>query len=112
MVELHRPIGYVYDPQVSNGAGPSGKGWIVPDTLWGLSITEAANVHDWMYTYGNDKIEADLVFLENMIRIIDDATEFRFLHWMRTSRALKYYLAVRYFGQGAFDAAKERATTQ
>lgn len=60
--------------RVCNGAGPRNFGWLVPDTIYGLSITQAANIHDWMYQYGKtieDKDRADRVFKNNMQRLVD-----------------------------------------
>ena len=95
--------------QSSNGCGTSGwKGWIVPDTLWGLNISEACNIHDWDYHYGqsmDDKEKADLNFLTNMLRLINAG--WRIFRWLRTRRAYKYYKAVHYLGEKAFLANKQ-----
>jgi hypothetical protein len=59
---------------VCNGAGPRRFGWLVPDTFWGLCITESANNHDWDYQWGEtieDKHEADRTFRNNMLRQAD-----------------------------------------
>ena len=88
---------------VCNGAGAKGSGWLVPDTLWGLRITEAANIHDWMYHHGktdDDKRDADTVFYENMIAIVNKGS--RIFRPMRTLRAKLYYVAVDKFGNQAF----------
>jgi hypothetical protein len=91
--------------RICNGAGPKGYGWAVPDTLYGLSIRSAADIHDYMYHVGTtlaDKLEADRVFLNNMLRIIGAKTHFKWLAWLRTRRANKYYWAVDQFGGPAF----------
>ena len=81
-----------------NGAGPKNFGWLIPDTIWGLKITEAANIHDYMYIVGaaviEDKQTADRVFLNNMIRIIQRKTKWTWLKKLRLMRAKKYYHAV------------------
>ena len=92
---------------VCNGAGPAGKGWMVPDTIYGLSVTEPANIHDWMYELGHTlehKDEADRVFLNNMLRVIADAGGW--LAGLRRKRARKYYWAVANYGGPAFWAGK------
>lgn len=97
-----------------NGAGPAGKGWIVPDTIYGLNITEAANIHDWMYVWGeklDDKNKADMTFLMNLMRIIDERTTRipiagHIMRWLRHRRALTYYEAVATFGTRAYGAAR------
>ena len=49
-----------------------------------------------------DKEEADRVFLNNMLRIIEAKTKFGLLKPLRNRRALKYYEAVKYFGGRSF----------
>jgi len=99
--------------EIVSGCGP-GKGWkanLVPETLWGLSVHEACDIHDWMYHLGEtieDKKEADRVFLNNMIRIIDVRTKWNWLRRLRLRRAKTYYLAVCWFGGPAFWAGKNQ----
>ena len=98
---------------VVNGCGTSGwKGALVPDTCWGLSLTPACNIHDWMYHFGQnieDKDKADRVFRNNMMRLIEAGTRWRWLARLRRRRAITYYLAVHYAGGPAFWANKNRA---
>jgi len=98
---------------VCNGCGTKGLGGLlVPDTLYGLSVTAACNIHDWMYHHGQviaDKEEADRAFLNNMIRIIEAHTKYGFIKFLRRRRAYKYYLSVKLFGGPAFWANKNRA---
>ncbi|MFH1999170.1 MAG: hypothetical protein ABIK28_05795, partial [Planctomycetota bacterium] len=78
----------------------------VPDTIWGLNISEACNVHDLCYHFAEPKIEqkeeADRIFLNNLYRLIQNHTRLKIMKWLRRRRALKYYLAVKYFGGPAF----------
>ena len=87
-----------------NGCGTEGfGGWIVPDTIWGLSISECCNIHDWMYEHGvsiEDKREADRVFLNNMMRLIEEGCAW--LRFLRRIRARTYYRSVRDFGGSAY----------
>lgn len=89
-----------------NGCGPDG--WkidLVPDTIWLLSIREACNIHDYMYAVGTtyqDKQEADRVFKNNMLRLIDAAGGPGFLKKMRRNRALIYYKVVYDYGGPSF----------
>lgn len=114
-MNLTAPLEYLQaDPaerdRACNGCGTKGLGgWITPDTLYGLSITEACNIHDWQYFYGRsilDKKAADRTFLNNLVRIVDAAPRMtlldRILAPLRRRRALKYYEAVRHFGGPAF----------
>ena len=96
--------------RICNGCGSKGLGGIiVPDTLWGLSIEEACDIHDFMYARGKtieDKKEADRVFLNNMQRIIAAKKSYAILTWLRRRRAKTYYEAVKYFGGPAFWCGK------
>lgn len=93
--------------EICNGAGPAGWGWIVPDTMWGLWITLAADIHDWDYHWGKtpaDRKAADDRFHRNLITLIN--AEGGILRGPRYIRAYEYWLAVRIFGRGAFLAGK------
>lgn len=93
---------------ICNGCGKRGLGgWLVPDTLYGLSIEEACNIHDFDYHEGEtweDKKRADANFLSNMLIIINSKTGFfhKLLAPLRRIRAMNYYNAVKEFGKGAF----------
>lgn len=88
------------------GCGPGGIGdFLVPDTVWGLSIRPACEIHDYMYADGrtwDDKRLADKVFLANMSSIIKARTRSRLLLHLRLLRARTYYRAVRDFGALSF----------
>ena len=110
-MELFAPPSYIEANEVEraavcNGCGPGG--WkldLVPDTLWGLSVKEACNIHDWMYDRGvieEDREQADRVLLNNMMRIIDEKTWWRWLRRLRRHRARVYYRAVKHFGGPSF----------
>lgn len=93
----------------SNGCGAKGILDFVPDTFYGLSVTQACNIHDWMYSDGRtlaDKEAADRIFLNNMLRIISNHTENRLLLALRRRRAYTYYECVKRFGAPAFFAGK------
>jgi hypothetical protein len=95
-----------------NGCGTESTWWI-PDTLWGLCVTEACNIHDFMYAMGVDEADreqADRVFLNNLMRVIVSKTKNNFLKWLRMRRAEKYYRAVRLFGGIAFWELKNDAS--
>lgn len=99
--------------QVVNGCGPGGwKFDIIPDTVLGLSIKEACNIHDWDYTVGlteQDKEAADKRFRRNCTALVNNATGFwaRVLRRHRHLRVDEYYTAVRLFGDAAFWANKK-----
>jgi len=105
---LYAPIEYKKLKQhekenICNGCGAKG-GVSVPSTFYGLDISEACNIHDFMYLTGKtieDKAEADRIFLNNMTRIII-ARSNCFMKTLRLMRAKTYYNAVKYFGGSAF----------
>jgi hypothetical protein len=118
--KLYAPQGYwklslEAKRNLCNGCGTRGVvGILIPDTLYGLRITEACFIHDYMYVVGTnhaDKKEADRVFLYNMLRITHARTSSRILTWLRRRRAREYYLAVKTFGGPAFWAGKNSEMT-
>ena len=97
---------------VVGGCGPGGFGDIlVPDTMYGLSVKPACAIHDWMYAFGEtdqDKIDADEVFQNNMLRIIDIKSKSRILRFARRFRSLWYFFSVKFFGGPAFWDGKNK----
>ena len=92
---------------ICNGAGPAGdwRAKLIPDTMWGLSLLEAFDRHDYGYNIGktlDDKWDADIDFLVNCVILILQAKSNIFLTYMRMARALKYFLAVHFKGGDAF----------
>ncbi|MBE0598331.1 MAG: hypothetical protein IH614_13770 [Desulfuromonadales bacterium] len=115
---LYAPAAYVAAPAevrslVVNGCGP--RGWLrdlVPDTLYGLDVAAACNIHDWMYVAGatiEEKREADRVFLNNLLRLVNAAGGFWLLRQLRRRRARTYYEAVEHFGGPFFWDGKNPA---
>ncbi len=86
----------------TGGCGPGKLGdYLVPDNLFGESIFLACRIHDWMYfevLTARDKFWADLVFLVNMVLIVNDG---EFWDPARLKMAMKYYIAVSFLG-GSF----------
>ena len=120
-VKLFAPADYIkaskrVRAKAVNGCGTSGwKGALVPETIYGLLITAVCNIHDWMYLRGEtlaDKEEADRVFLNNLLRLIDSGTRWGWLKVLRRRRALKYFHAVRIAGGPAFWDGKNDPDTQ
>jgi hypothetical protein len=94
---------------ICNGCGTKGLTWLIPDTMYGLDISEACNIHDFMYVTGideEDRTEADRVFKNNLLRIIEAKTKWAIIKILRRRRAVTYYQAVRMFGGPAFWSGK------
>jgi len=125
---LYAPAGYWEMPQevrearkTACGAGDGIGDAVVPEKIWGLNVTEACRIHDYMYEVGRtieDKEEADRVLLNNILRLIDaaeGASKFpllaRLLAALRRYRAMTYYNAVRDFGGPAFWETKNSQET-
>ena len=119
MHNLYYPKQYLTTPKnvldnIINGCGPGG--WLVdlvPDHLFFCDITEACNIHDFMYKIGitiEDKMRADRVFLNNMVRLILSKEYSWYSNWLKKRRlalARFYYEMVRDFGGSAFWNGKE-----
>ncbi len=96
--------------EICNGVGPKGLGWLFPNTNWLLDMSEAADIHDYMYNIGeslNDKREADNIFLENLILIINRESRYEWVRKRRLCRAELMFQAVDKFGESAFFANKD-----
>lgn len=109
--ELWMPSGYRDLPasikeSVCNGCGSGGYGFLIPDNLLGCDISEACNIHDYMYEFARpvigDKEKADRVFSNNMIRLVLDKGGWGWVVRLRLRLAWKYYQAVVKFGGPAF----------
>jgi len=91
-----------------NGCGAAGAALdFVPDTMYGLSVTQCCNIHDYMYGTGKTekaRYEADTSFLVNCLRLIE--AKGGWLMMPRCYRAVTYYLAVRKKGGAAFARRK------
>lgn len=88
--------------EVCNGCGAK-NGIKVPNTMWGLDISHACNVHDWMYDEGTtlaDFYFANAVFIMNLALIITGAS--KWLAFFRLARATKYFIAVQELGSYAY----------
>lgn len=116
-VKLYAPESYWETPEhiiddLTGGCGPGGFGdWLVPDTVYGLSVFPACRIHDYMYGVGEtlaDKKEADRVFLNNMVRLIKAKAAWKWLRRLRLRRARTYYYFVKEFGGSAFWKGKNR----
>lgn len=111
---LYTPIGYDSltineKKRICNGCGSLWGGILIPDTIYGLNISEACNIHDYMYKEGTSKAYkkiADDWFKKNLYRIIDYYSANKFMRWLRKRRANKYYWAVTRFGNRAYFKVK------
>jgi hypothetical protein len=106
----------------SYGCGPGGIGdFLVPDTVYGLSIREACRIHDWGYRHcemssEEDRARHDRILHNNSQRIITAGTDWRWVKVLRMRRALTYYQMVRNFGANAYwgerNVAKDMAEVE
>lgn len=113
MIELSAPKSYTrltpeQKKEICNGCGAKG-GTPVPNTFYGLDISEACNIHDFRYYEGEtweDKTYADMEFESNLYAIIEEETWFRWLKKLRKIRAAEYVLAVKLWGDKAYRTGK------
>ena len=99
--------------EICNGCGAKG-GIKVPDTMYGLDIKEACNIHDFMFndgaTYG-DFLFSNAIFIFNLTSIIIHKSNW-FTATLRLSRSTKYFIAVALKGQEAYWSNKPNHTNQ
>ena len=113
MIRLSAPAAYVSlsaaeKKEICNGCGAKG-GIPVPNTFYGLDISEGCNIHDFRYFEGetwDDKVFADKEFGENLNAIIDEKTWFNWLKKLRKIRAREYVIAVQLWGDKAYREGK------
>lgn len=115
-VKLFAPAGYWQlsaddQAKICNGMGAKDSlvSYFIPNTFYGLDLTEAGNIHDYMYHVGQateDKRRADEAFLNNMMRIVD--AQGGWMAPLRRRRAVLYYEAVLYCGGPAFWEGKNK----
>lgn len=75
-----------------NGCGPSS--WKLKlNTIWGLDVSPACNVHDVEYAFGNNRSSADARFFANLCLLIAQGS--RWLFPLRMLRAFAMFTAVR-----------------
>ncbi len=90
----------------ANGCGPSGVvGKIIPDSLLGVSVHEACNLHDDLYTKGGsdeERKEADEIFLKTMLDQVNQQSKNKIAKASRKLGAYLYYYSVRFFGRFFF----------
>jgi len=98
-----------------NGCGPGGwKGKFIPDNIFFLDISECCSIHDYLYAVGaseKDREEADRVFMNNMMRVIEETPQNWIMRRWRRRLALEYYQQVRDFGAIYFWEGKNPEAT-
>lgn len=96
--------------KICNGVGPTGiLGWFIPETIWGLNITPAADIHDFDYEVGvteEDKKIADDNFLTNQFTLIKNGLKWKWLRRARIRRANFYHFTVKVLGVKHFGNKK------
>ena len=108
LLGLQAPDSFWATPSVDmvgkvGGCGPGVLGdRLIPDTVYGICITNACMIHDWCYRFvetTQDQATADMMFLHNMLVIIHQKSKSKVLLFLRKLRVYKYYLAVSEFGK-------------
>ena len=87
---------------VCNGCGAKG-GINVPDTMYGLCVTLACNIHDWMFKEGKtlgDFFFANAIFIMNLAVLI--VSQSKWLAPFRLARATEYFIAVQTLGEDSY----------
>ena len=101
--------------EICDGCGRGILSIVVPDVIFGLRITAACDIHDYMYIVGEtyeDKQEADRVFLNNMLRLVEARTDWDWLKKLRAATCYLYFLAVDKLGGPSFWEGKNEPGTE
>ena len=91
------PSSYKDDQISSNGCGPEGFAYLVPDHVLGLSIFGVCRVHDHMCKRCanlTDEIITDGVFAFNLITTIVNKSKGVVITWLRLLTSVKYIVGV------------------
>lgn len=87
--------------KICNGVGAAeGLSKLLPDTVFGMSIADIADQHDYDYWLGGttaDRLNADIVFFNSMLRRFKNMGS-AFLYPFRRHRAKVYFKFLREFG--------------
>jgi hypothetical protein len=103
--ELYAPRGYWLMSQsvkavVVNGVGPKGLAKYIPNSIFGLDITEEANVHDYCWFFDKGFKESNRLFYCNVRRKIDK--EGGYLKHIRHSVNRSYLLILNTIGRAFY----------
>lgn len=96
-------------PYINSCGGTGINSLIIPDSLFGLDISDACNIHDYMYEQGINRKRADKLFLENMLLLINKDSNSKILKSLRKAKAYIYYLGVMLFGNFFFKKKNNRS---
>ena len=112
MVARHELFKKKYPEDFDNfGCGPGGVGdYVVPDTVYGLAIKEACQIHDWDYRHSpgassKHRKRRDKVMFNNALTIVAaNLNTFvdRVVKRLRYRRVRFYYKMVRRFGARSY----------
>jgi hypothetical protein len=87
--------------EITNGCGPSRATSLVPNTIMGVNIRAACDIHDYTYAQSEtvkSREEADFLFSYNMRRLVDRKLESGFFRSLAYFGVDLYLMAVRLFG--------------
>lgn len=110
MVKLFVPESYrrasaIERRRYCNGCGGAATGWLtwlinwfIPQSIWGICVRPACDIHDWSYAHGLGKFRSDLMFLCNLL-ILCWYGGSHWLYPLRALRCLTFYLNVVMFGR-------------
>ncbi len=103
-------LGEYDDERDRCGAEGDWKSKFVPRIFYGIDINVAAYIHDYFYSVGGgatDRFKADAMFLGDLMKQIELVRSGRGWFWLRhlaRLRAIKYFEALRAFGDKAFNS--------
>jgi len=92
--------------EITNGCGPARATELVPNSILGVNLKPACDIHDYTYAQPSsmrDRKDADDLFLVNMHKLMNQKLRSVPMRFIGTITIGLYYLAVRLFGGPYFN---------
>ena len=91
--------------EIVNGCGPERATGFLPNSILGVDLRAACNIHDYTYARPDsmiDRKDADDVFFRNMKGAVNQNVKSPILHFFALYGIMIYYFAVRLFGRSYY----------
>ncbi len=92
--------------EITNGCGPGRATGLVPNSIFGVDLKPACDIHDYTYARPSsmrDRKDADDLFLLNMHKLMTRKLTSAPMRFIGTIGIGVYYMAVRLFGGQHFN---------
>ena len=97
-----------FDPsQIVGGCGPGKWGnRLIPNSILGVDISPACDIHDFCYLIGKteeERDQSDIELFANSYRIIKQKSKNKLMSFLRAVILTWYFLAVAYGGESVYE---------